>query len=134
MEPNTTFNCTFHEEINWTFTICQLFSAFLAIFGNSVVVACFLFDIKLRNRQHYHLFSLAWADIFSALFGTLVSIPNHIGYPEHQILCLICIASTTTFHLISVYNKISLAINRYWASVYYISYYKYNELIYTKCK
>ena len=114
------------------FAVCQTISAFGAIIGNGIIAMTFLWDKKLRNRQHYHLFSLAVADILSALFGTLVSIPNHIGYPEHNLLCLIGIASTTCFYLISVYNKVSVSLNRYWASVYYMSYYKHRELIYTK--
>ena len=133
MEVNSTVY-GYNEDINWTFNICQIISAVFAILGNGLVIICFLIDNNLRNRQHYHLFSLAVADIFSAMFGTLTSIPNHIGYPKNNILCLISIASTTTFHLTSVYNKISLSINRYWATVCYISYFKYNELIYTNSK
>jgi hypothetical protein len=70
------------------FAVCQTISAFGAIIGNGIIAITFLWDKNLRNRQHYHLFSLAVADILSTLFGTLVSIPNHIGYPEHNLLCL----------------------------------------------
>lgn len=132
MELNTTNSSILHTEIHWPFAITQIVLSILAILGNGVIVLCFIFDKSLRNRQHYHLFSLALADICSALFGTLVSIPNHIGHPENYTLCVIGIASTTSFYLISVYNKISVSINRYWASVYYISYFTYNKLIYTK--
>ena len=133
METNgTDYNS--YDEAWLPFIVCQSISAIFAFFGNGLIITTFLYDKKLRSRQHFHLFSLASADCFNSIFGAGFSVQYHLHYPKNRIACLICMGLSNTFSVISVYNKVNVSINRYWASVHPFSYFKKHKLIYTKGK
>ena len=120
--------------INPGYVSVEILIAIIGTIGNGLVIICFLKEQKLRKRHNYHIVSLAISDLLSASVGIPCEILQGLGLPYDHVGCLAILSVLLALCLISVYNKVGVSINRYWASVHPLSYFNNTDLKYTICK
>jgi adenosine receptor A2a len=120
--------------INPAYVSVEILIVILGVIGNGLVIICFCREEKLRKRHNYHVVSLAISDLISAAVGIPCEISQGLGLPHDHYGCLAQLSTLLALCLISVYNKVGVSINRYWASVYPLSYFNIKSLKHTYCK
>ena len=108
-----------------TYTVLEVLVAFVAFFGNLLVILVFLLDRRLRKVTNFYIISLSLADLLVGAIGIPTAILTRLGIPHHStnlcisMLCFLIILCTT-----SILNLVAVSLDRYWAILHPLDYHK----------
>lgn len=110
------------DKLNICYTVLEVLVALVAIIGNSLVIAVFRKERRLRKRTNYYIVSLAIADLLVGLLGIPFAILASVGLPTHLYTCLFTISLLVVLCTISIFCLVAVSIDRYWAILYPLAY------------
>lgn len=101
----------------------EVIVAFLAIFGNLLVLIAFLVEKKLRKMTNFYIISLSVADLLIGLIGIPSAILVKVGLPVNAFTsCLVMLSTLIVLCTVSIFNLLAVSLDRYWAILYPFKY------------
>ncbi|KAJ6637884.1 Adenosine receptor A2a [Pseudolycoriella hygida] len=104
------------------YAFVEIIIATIALIGNGLVIFVFWREKKLQTFSNYHIMSLSVADLFVGLFAVPIAILIEAQTPREHYACLFLISMLLATCLISIFSRIGVSIDRYWAIVHPLSY------------
>lgn len=105
-----------HDELPLTYAVCEVAVAILAIAGNSLVVATFVLERRLRRVTNLYIISLATSDFLVGLVGVPSAVMARLGLPRHAFrVCLLMLSVLVLLCTVSILNLVAVTLDRYWA-------------------
>ncbi|XP_053678641.1 adenosine receptor A2b [Anopheles nili] len=108
--------------LNVPYALLESAVALMAIFGNTLVIAAFKSERKLRRRTNFYIVSLASADLLVGTLGIPFAIFASIGLPRNLHACLFTISLLVVLCTISIFCLVAVSIDRYWAILHPLAY------------
>lgn len=104
------------DELPLTYAICEIGVAILAVVGNSLVVATFALEKRLRRVTNLYIISLATSDFLVGLVGVPSALLTKIGIPRNAFrICLLMLSVLVLLCTVSILNLVAVTLDRYWA-------------------
>ncbi|GIX76867.1 adenosine receptor A1 [Caerostris darwini] len=105
-----------YDELPLTYAVCEIAVAILAIVGNSLVVATFVLERRLRRVTNLYIISLATSDFLVGLVGVPSAVMARLGLPRHAFrICLLMLSVLVLLCTVSILNLVAVTLDRYWA-------------------
>ncbi|XP_043935201.1 melatonin receptor type 1C-like [Protopterus annectens] len=131
----TTFSINPPESLTIFLTSVMIFISVMDIFGNTLVILSILRNKKLRNAGNIFVISLSAADLMVGVYSyPLVSIATlYNKWILGDLQCKISGLIHSLGHIVSVYNIMAIAINRYCCICHSLKYDKLYSMRNTYC-
>uniref|UniRef100_A0A182QSG8 G-protein coupled receptors family 1 profile domain-containing protein n=1 Tax=Anopheles farauti TaxID=69004 RepID=A0A182QSG8_9DIPT len=110
------------EGLNVPYALLEATVALMAIFGNTLVIAAFKSERRLRRRTNFYIVSLASADLLVGTLGIPFAVLASIGLPKNLHACLFTISLLVVLCTISIFCLVAVSIDRYWAILHPLAY------------
>jgi adenosine receptor A2a len=104
------------------YALCEVLVATAAVLGNTLVIAAFRRERRLRRRTNYYIVSLALADLLVGLLGVPCALLASVGLPKKLYPCLFTLSLLVVLCTISIFSLVAVSVDRYWAILYPMGY------------
>ena len=110
-----------HETLYLT---AEIAVSIFAVCGNALVVAAFARERRIRRCPTVYILSLSVADLLVGAVGIPSAIMVSQGQPRNTCACLGLLTVLLVLCTTSIFNLVAVSIDRYWAILYPIHYFK----------
>ncbi|KAG5669030.1 hypothetical protein PVAND_016932 [Polypedilum vanderplanki] len=111
------------------YTIIEIIVSIFAVFSNSLVISAFFIERNLKTRIHKFILSLSIIDLIAGI----IAIPAATFFDDElfkgRLICLSIISTYIILVTISKWIVVAIAVNCFWAIVYPLHYFAYNEKV-----
>ncbi|KAL1140453.1 hypothetical protein AAG570_000385 [Ranatra chinensis] len=104
------------------YAVCELLVAAGAVVGNTLVIAAFRREKRLRRRTNYYIVSLAVADLLVGLLGVPCALLASVGLPDMLYPCLFTLSLLIVLCTTSIFSLVAVSVDRYWAILHPMGY------------
>ena len=115
--------------INYMYASTRCLGAFLSLFGNSLTLYIIWKYEEIRTTSNYLIASLAVADLFGGLTGTLTPLLLQYLHTKSGKWLTVCYVHETVFHLSSLMNVCTICLISVDRFIYIHSPFKYHSLL-----
>ena len=110
-----------HETLYLT---AEIAVSIFAVCGNALVVAAFARERRIRRCPTVYILSLSVADLLVGAVGIPSAIMVSQGQPRNTCACLGLLTVLLVLCTTSTFNLVAVSIDKYWAILYPIHYFK----------